>query len=345
MSSKKNLLEKRAAQAAAAAPSLADRIANARQTPNPAGEFPHTPPSPAFLGNTPQTPDPLGDLLHVSASAPVSQPSGANNGRFETVPVELIDPNPFNARQIYRSERVAELANSIQAHGQDVPGIATIRDGRYVLAAGHYRLRAIKVSDIATMDLMVHDDLSDKELYERSYRENKEREADSALDDALCWRDLLAQGVYATDVELADSIGQSKSNVSKTLRILDLPDSAIEEIKKDPTAYGVHALYELTLFYAAAKQEHHVLGFLGQLRQGEIGRREIKEARERIQAPKTRKSKETSRPYALQKEGAYTGSFKVFPESGRLTLDVTFKDQAQRDEILAVLKAKFDIED
>lgn len=343
--SKKDLLERRAAQAAAAAPTLAERIANARQTPSPVGEFPHVPQSPAFFGNAPQAADPSGDILHVSPPVPFSQPSNSNNGRFETVSVELIDPNPFNARQIYRSERVAELANSIQAHGQDVPGIATIRDGRYVLAAGHYRLRAIKVSNIATMNLMVHDDLTDKDLYERSYRENKEREPESALDNALCWRDLLANGVYATDEELADSIGQSKSNVSKTLRILDLPDSAIEEIKKDPAAYAVHALYELILFYAVAKQEHHVLGFLGQLRKGDIGRKEIKEARDRIQAPKTRKSKETSRPYALQKEGAYTGSFKVFPESGRLTLDVTFKDQAQRDEILALLKSKFDIAD
>lgn len=322
MSINRKDLAKRAAAAASSAPSLADRVGKALNTPNPAGDFPH-----------------------LSQPAPFSKPSSSNNGRFETVPVELIDPNPFNARQIYRSERVAELANSIQAHGQDVPGIATIRDGRYVLAAGHYRLRAIKVSDIATMDIMVHDDLTDKDLYEYSYRENKEREADSALDDALCWRDLLAKGVYATDVELADSIGQSKSNVSKTLRILDLPDSAVEEIKKDPTAYGVHALYELTLFYAVAKQEHHVLGFLGQLRQGEIGRKEIKEARDRLQTPKSRKAKETSRPYSLQKEGSYNGSFKIFPDSGRVTLDVTFKDQAQRDEILALLKSKFDISD
>ena len=87
------------------------------------------------------------------------------NGRFERIPVDLIDVNPYNARKIYRPQRIGELSESIVANGQMQPGIATVRDGgRYVLVAGHYRLAAIRQAGLPTMDVMVHDGLSDLSL-------------------------------------------------------------------------------------------------------------------------------------------------------------------------------------
>ena len=71
------------------------------------------------------------------------------------VPITDIDENPFNARRIYRQERIEKLAVSIANQGQIVPGIATIRNGRHVLAAGHYRLRSIKFSGGAGMEVVV----------------------------------------------------------------------------------------------------------------------------------------------------------------------------------------------
>lgn len=318
-------LSARVAQAASSAPSIADRVSLAQRhaAQHPVAEVPLH-----------------GTLPGLAVTGPQTE---LKSGRFETVAITLIDPNPFNARQIYRAERVSELARSIQAHGQDVPGIATIRNERYVLAAGHYRLKAIKTTGITTMNVMVHDNLSDKELYEYSYRENREREPESALDDALCWRDLLTQKVYSSDVELAEAIGQSKSNVSKTLSILNLPEVALDEIRKDPTAYGLSALYELGLFAKVSTDESAVLSFIDLLREGEIGRKEIQEARARLQDPKSRKHKETSRPYTIAKEGSYSGSLKVFPDSGRVMLDVVFKNQTDREEILAVIKAKLGV--
>jgi ParB family chromosome partitioning protein len=39
-----------------------------------------------------------------------------------------------------------------------------MRDGgRYVLVAGHYRLAAIRQAGLPTMDVMVHDGLSDRD--------------------------------------------------------------------------------------------------------------------------------------------------------------------------------------
>lgn len=185
---KKGNMASRVAQAVASTPDISDRLRHAQ-------ELAHEHPVPER---------PRGDY-----SSATRDTQTADRAKCVSVPVAAIDPNPHNARRIYRPERVSELAASIGAHGQDVPGIATLRDGRYILAAGHYRWRAIKVLGLRTMDLMIHDNLSDKDLFAYSYRENAEREGQTALDNALCWDELLKAGLYSSETELAEVTGMS----------------------------------------------------------------------------------------------------------------------------------------
>lgn len=263
-------------------------------------------------------------------------------GRFEVVPVSQIDTNPYNARKIYRPERVNELAASIGAHGQDTPGLATIRNGRYVLAAGHYRLKAINVLGLPTMNLMVHDDLTDKELYGYSYRENAEREGQTALDNAYSWRHLLDQNVYGSETELAEATGVSLPNLNKTLKALSLSAGVLDVVSERPDAFGVSHLYELELFERVAG-ETEAIAMAQRIMAGEVTRTDIQEARARLAAPKSRKSKETSRPYRFSRDGAYSGALKVFGDSGRVSLDVVFTDPGKREEALSLLKTHFNI--
>jgi ParB family chromosome partitioning protein len=286
---------------------------------------------------------PAGDTPLVPNSAPLRESSitSSHEARFVAAPIDLVDPNPFNARKIYRPERVNELAASIGAHGQDVPGIATMRNGRYVLAAGHYRMRAIKVCGLNTMNLMLHEGLTDKELYEYSYRENAEREGQSALDNALCWRNLLDLKLYASETELSETTGISLSNINKTLRILKLSDEILDVVKEDPAVFALTALYELALYEAAAgTKEAFAMARL--IKDGEAGRKEVQEARAKVENHKERKRKETSRAYKIQRGGASIGSVKVW-DSGRIMLDVVLTDDSDRDSVLSELKELFGV--
>lgn len=326
MSSKiisKKKMGERVAKAANATPNIEDRLRHAE----------------SLAGAHPAADTPLAAQSQVSAF----EQDGHQHSmpRFMTVPVDLIDQNPFNARKIYRPERVNELASSIGAHGQEVPGIATTRGDRYVLAAGHYRLRAIKVLGLKTMDLMVHDSLSDKELYGQSYRENAEREGQSALDNALSWRELLDMRVYADQTELAEATGMSLPNINKTLRILQLSEPVLDIVKEDPGSFALSSLYELALFEAVAGLKD-TLAMARLLKEGEAGRKDIQEARSKIETPKERKRKETSRQYKIQREGAQIGTIKAW-DSGRVVFDVVLPDVAERDEILAELKRRFGV--
>ncbi len=274
----------------------------------------------------------------VSHKAPLVE-----NAKCVPISIDLIDPNPHNARRIYRPERVSELAASIGAHGQDVPGIATYRDGRYILAAGHYRLRAHKVLGSATMDLMIHEGLSDKDLFAYSYRENAEREGQSALDNALCWQELLESGLYSSETELAEVTGMSLPNINKTLRILKLSDAVLGLVKEDPAAFPLSALYELALFETAASPGSS-LELARQIKAGEAGRKEVQEARAKLENPKTRKTKETSRQYKIHRSGESIGFVKAW-DSGRVALDVVISDPTERNEVLEILKSRFGIKE
>lgn len=258
------------------------------------------------------------------------------------VPVSEIDENPFNARRIYRQVRIEKLAVSIAKEKQLVPGIATVRGGRYILAAGHYRLRSIRFAGLPTIEVMVHHNLTDQQLYEISLKENDERDDQSALDNALAWRDLLDKKVYPDESTLATAIGKSLPNVNKTLAILKLSPEVVELIKQDPAAFALSSLYELTLLEKVAG--HAVaLSVANKMLAGDIGRKEIQEMRARAEAPHpARKKKETSRQYRILNGGQPIGTIKDF-DDGRVKLEVKYDDVDQRQEVVAFLKDRFNL--
>ena len=322
MKIKKLDMASRVAKAADSAPAIEDRLRHAKAL---ADAHP----------TAPQIEKPSFDVSHERLE-------GEGSSYFKSVPIELIDPNPYNARKIYRTERVSELASSIGAHGQDVPGIATERGGRYILAAGHYRWRAIKVLGLRTMNLMVHPDLSDKDLFAFSYRENAERESQTALDNALCWDELLKSKLYSSETELAEVTGMSLPNINKTMRILKLREPVLDLVKEDPSVFPLSVLYELALYESVANSPSASLDLARQIKAGEVGRKEVQEARSRLENPKQRKAKETSRQYKINREGHSVGFVKSW-DSGRVALDVVISDPNERNEILELLKARFNI--
>lgn len=262
---------------------------------------------------------------------------------FASTPIELIDPNPFNARQIYRPERVKEMATSILAAGQLMPGLATVRNGRTILAAGHYRWKGIKAANLATMDLMIHEGLTDQELYQISYKENDERTEQSPLDNALAWRVLIDDQVYANESEIAEATGLSLPNVNKTLAILKLSEPVLEQVRQFPERCALSVLYELVQLEKVAGSDV-TLQMLKKVMDDEAGRKEVTELRARYETPKTRKTKENSRQYKITIDGVQAGFIKEW-DSGRVAFEVTLEDRNAREALVQDLKKRFDLKD
>jgi ParB family transcriptional regulator, chromosome partitioning protein len=261
------------------------------------------------------------------------------SGRFERVDVDAVDMNPYNARKIYKPNRIGSLAESIIANGQIQPAIATIRNGRYLLIAGHYRLAAIRKANLKKIDLMVYDDLSDRDLFEYSYRENSEREQQSALDDALAWKNLLDTKIFDNETDLAVSVRKSLSTVNRTLSILKLSPQIIDFISQDPELYAMSCLSELVLLESAAGSTI-ALNFAEKLGKGEIGRKEIIETRKKF-LTSLKKTRNTSRKYTItSSDGSEIGFIKEW-DSGRVSIEIKISDSKDRIAVINEFKSRF----
>ncbi|SDD56794.1 chromosome partitioning protein, ParB family [Cupriavidus sp. YR651] len=341
MANKLEMMRQQATKALSAAPP-ADRFARAqalveRQPNGFAEKQPDVPREPSS-GQASQEILAEPAQIHLVTSAPTTRES--DEPYYEETDISLIDENPFNARRLYRPERVHELAESIRADGQLVPGIATVRDGRRVLAGGHYRYRALKVAGKTRMKLLVHPDLSDQQLYQLSYKENAEREQQSPLDNALAWRSLIDQGTYSSESAIAEVTGMSLPNVNKTLAILKLTEGVLDIVKERPEPFALSTLYQLTLLERAAGFQV-ATAMAVKIRDEVAVCRDVEEARARYENKPARKQKETSRQHRLLgADGQPLGVLKDW-DSGKVTFEVTLLDPVRRQALVDELKARF----
>lgn len=283
---------------------------------------------------------------HETPGAGAPEPEAEANGRkvyFAKIPVEQVDPNPFNARQIYVPQKVSEIAASMVANGQMVPCIGTMRGDRCVLVAGHYRHKGAKKGGLGTLDFMIHEGLTDKELYEMSFRENEERSSQSPLDNALVWDGLIKRGLYTDVASIADAIGQSIPNVHKTMAILKLSEPILDLVKERPDAFALSALYELHLLEKVGGQAV-ALGMAQKVGEGEAGRKEVSDLRVRLESPAGRQTRESSRQYKIQRDGQNIGFLKDW-DSGKVAFEIKMSDPKARADLVEEFKKRFDLTD
>jgi ParB family chromosome partitioning protein len=270
---------------------------------------------------------------------PAARSPQPDAGRIENIPLSLIDENPFNARRVYRSDRVSELARSIRDFGQDTPAIVTPRNGRYTLGAGHYRMKAIASLGATEMAVIVRPHLSDKDLYEVSYRENAEREPQTALDDAYAWTSLIEKGIYRTDEELAVAIGVSPATIHKASGILALPKEVLDEVELSPASYPGSVLYELSLWSKVFPCDV-VLEQTRRVRDKEVTRRELETLRKSRETPEPKGQKVHSRQHKCFDNEIAIGVLKEW-DSGRIILELEIADPIKKQQFISEMRLRF----
>ena len=105
-----------------------------------------------------------------------------------SVPIEKIDPNPFQTRTTFDEEKIKELAESIKNSGLLNPILVRPHPDdstRHQLAHGERRLRACKILGWETIPSEIRD-LTEKQLIEISLIENLQREGLNPIEEAKC---------------------------------------------------------------------------------------------------------------------------------------------------------------
>jgi ParB family chromosome partitioning protein len=163
----------------------------------------------------------------LAAILAVTEDSEDVRAELREIPTELITPNPHQPRQDFDEESIVALSESIKLQGVLQPVLVRpIPGGTYELVAGERRLRAAKLAEMEMIPALVrqHDDAASLEL---ALVENMVREDLNPVEEARACA-ALTEELGLTREQVGQRVGRSRVAVSNLVRLLDLPDEALD---------------------------------------------------------------------------------------------------------------------
>jgi ParB family transcriptional regulator, chromosome partitioning protein len=171
----------------------------------------------------------------LAAILPESETSAA--GELRELPVSLIKPNPSQPRTKFDPDALSALAASIEASGVVQPLLVRpLPDGSYELVAGERRWRAAQQAGIEKVPAVVRDQ-EEAERLQAALIENMVREDLNPVEEAKAC-DALVRELGLTKEELARRVGRSRPAVSNLIRLLELPDEALQLLEAGDLSEG-----------------------------------------------------------------------------------------------------------
>jgi ParB family transcriptional regulator, chromosome partitioning protein len=153
------------------------------------------------------------------------------------VPVDLIEPNPRQPRRSFAGQGLAELAESIRTRGVLQPVVVRpLPGGNYELVAGERRLRAARIAELDAIPAIVRE-ADDWERLDLALAENMAREDLNAVEEARACA-MLVEDLGLTKEEVGRRVGRSRVAISNLIRLLELPEEALELIEGGALSEG-----------------------------------------------------------------------------------------------------------
>ena len=153
------------------------------------------------------------------------------------VPLDLIRPNPRQPRRSFEEKGLERLAESIRSRGVLQPIVARpLPSGHFELVAGERRLRAAKSAELDTIPAIVRD-ADDEERLALALAENMAREDLNPVDEARACATLV-DDLGLTKEEVSRRVGRSRAAISNLIRLLELPEEALELIEAGRLSEG-----------------------------------------------------------------------------------------------------------
>ena len=174
----------------------------------------------------------LAAILSVS-----SGPAAGADDDLRMLPVELIVPNRRQPRRSFDEAALEALAGSLRERGVLQPVLVRpVAGGTYELVAGERRWRAAQIAGLESVPALVRD-RDDAEALEAALIENMAREDLNPVEEARACAALVEElGLTRESVGLR--VGRSRVAVTNLLRLLDLPDEALELLERGDLSEG-----------------------------------------------------------------------------------------------------------
>ena len=168
--------------------------------------------------------------VHKSIVTSVDEQDSRHSADIMLIPVDMIEPNPFQPRMSFDNEALEELAESIRTLGLIQP--VTVRrraSDKYQIISGERRFRACRMAGMEEIPAYIRD-TNDQGMLEMAIVENIQREDLDPIEVALSYQRLIEE-CSLTQEQMATRVGKKRASVTNYLRLLRLPAKIQHDLK------------------------------------------------------------------------------------------------------------------
>lgn len=257
-----------------------------------------------------------------SSSAPTSETK---------LPIEDIVPNPNQPRIHFNETELRELSESIQEHGVLQPLLVRKHGNGYEIIAGERRYQASKLAGLEELPVIIKE-VNDEEMLALALIENLQRSDLNPVEEAKGYRQLIdASGM--TQEALSKAVSKSRSAITNSLRLLDLPEVVQQMIFEGKLTAG-HARAILAVPYEDARIR------LGEKVVAEgLSVRATENLAPLFSAGETPKTTRPATPQSFKKAArvlrqVFNTNVRVKSSRGKNKIEIEFKDEEELSRIL-----------
>ncbi len=294
----------------------------------------------ALLGEVPNADALRKPVGYVNKEVVGARGRQENTADILRIPVDMIEPNPYQPRMSFDQTALEELASSIRTLGLIQPvTVRRITDNRYQIISGERRYKACRLAGMTTIPAYIRD-ANDQGMLEMAIVENVQRENLDPIELALSYQRLIDECSLTQDM-LADRVGKKRATVANTIRLLKLPAKVQHDIKVGLLSAG-HA--KAILGVEEPELQEKLCDLV--IRDG-LSVRELESLARKIvldpkSSPERTKAKEQELPdeyyKVLEHVGKYFSSSISMKRSGNGTGTMTIRFNSD-DEVKAFVKA------
>jgi ParB family chromosome partitioning protein len=167
-------------------------------------------------------------------------PNGAEHGQsVDAIPMDRIDPNPFQPRTDFDPAELESLAESIRVQGLLQPILVRLNPtepDRFQIIAGERRFRAAMQAGLNEIPA-IRKDVDDSDAAVVALVENLQRQDLNAIEEAEGYQRLLTD-FGLTHEALGFAVSKSRSHIGNTVRLLRLPAQVLKDVRSGALSSG-----------------------------------------------------------------------------------------------------------
>lgn len=258
--------------------------------------------------------------------------ASASKAASETkLPIEDIVPNPNQPRIHFNETELRELSESIQEHGVLQPLLVRKHGNGYEIIAGERRYQASKLAGLEELPVIIKD-VNDEEMLALALIENLQRSDLNPVEEAKGYRQLIdASGM--TQEALSKAVSKSRSAITNSLRLLDLPEIVQQMIFEGKITAG-HARAILAVPYEDAR-----IRLAEKVVAEGLSVRATENLAPLFSAGETPKTSRPATPQSFKKAArvlrqVFNTNVRVKSSRGKNKIEIEFKDEEELSRIL-----------